>query len=447
MIRREGVLAGACRAFGARAVGTALAFLVGVVIARRLGPDGAGVYFLALTLATIASVVGRLGLDQLLVRRVAAAREEADLDRMASIGRDGLVLAALGSIVTALLLYASAPALEAYAFRIDGLARALRLAALGVAPLSIVFASAELLRGLGRTGVSQLVVTALPPACTLGFLCLALLITGGSPRAAVAAWSAGAATAGVLGALAWRRSAPRAASGGPPLSVAGEVPARLLGLARETLPFLGVAVLALSLPWISTLALAVRGDEAEIGVFAIAYRTATLTSFVLIAVNAAAAPRFAALVARGDKAALARTARLTVLATAGGALPLVLVAWIAPGWVLSLFGAEFGEHGRVLAILATGQLVNVLTGSVGSLLLMSGNERALRGNLVGATLLSLALHVWLVPSRGPEGAAIASAAALAVLNVASVVSVRRLLAIDVLPLPFLPAPAQRGTHG
>jgi O-antigen/teichoic acid export membrane protein len=278
---------------------------------------------------------------------------------------------------------------------------------------------------------------------------LFVLIAGASTGAALGAWTAGAATAAALGWLCWRRAAPR----GVEPEFAGVSAEHLSALAKDALPFLGVAVLALALPWISTLALALRGDEAEVGIFAVAYRTATLTSFVLVAVNAAAGPRFAALVARGDRRSLARTARRTALATGVCALPLIAVAWTAPGWVMSLFGAEFAAHGRVLAILATGQLVNVLTGSVGALLLMSGHERALRGNLVGATALSLALHAWLVPSYGPEGAAWASAASLAALNVASLVSVRRRLAIAGLPLPFLRAQAtpgaanERGAHG
>ena len=51
--------------------------------------------------------------------------------------------------------------------------------------------------------------------------------------------------------------------------------------------------------------------------------------------------------------------------------------------------------------------------------------------------------------RGVEGAAIASALSLALLNLFSLVSVRRRLAIDVVPLPFLPAPRERtgGAHG
>jgi O-antigen/teichoic acid export membrane protein len=358
-------------------------------------------------------------------------------------------VALAASAATAVALWLAAPALEAYAFRMDGLAAVLRTIALGVLPLALVTVYGELLRGLSRTGTSQLVQIAAPPAWTLALLAPAVALAGREPRAAAAAYVGGAACAAAGAAWSWRRAMRATPAADPDARPRhrSEDGRTARELARAALPFLGVSLLTLALSWISMLALALRGDEAEVGVFAVAYRTATLTSFVLVAVNAAAAPRFAALVARGDRAALARIARRTVVATAGGALPLVLVAWIAPGWVLSLFGSEFAAHGRVLAILATGQLVNVLTGSVGALLMMSGHERALRRNLVGATALSLVLHAWLVPSRGPEGAAIASAVAVAVLNVASLAEVRRRLAIDVLPMPFLPAPSPETTRG
>lgn len=433
LLTQRGVAGGALRAFGARVAGAGLAFGVGVTVARSVGPDGTGVYFLAVTLATIASVLGRLGLDQLCVRGIAAAKERDEPGGTLRIARDGRLLALGASLATAAVLFALAPLLAERVFSMSALAGALRVAAVGVVPLSFVLLSGECLRGLGRTGESQLVVTAFLPAGTLACLGLFVLAFGARPPVLLAAWSAGACAAAMLAARAWRRVAPRAT-----LSPSDG----LATMARHAVPFLGVALLALALPWISTLALAFRGDEAEVGVFAIAYRTATLTTFVLLAVNAAAGPRFAAQVTRGDRVGLARTARRTAVAAASFALPLILCAWIFPGRIMALFGAEFAQSGRVLAILATGQLVNMLTGSVGALLLMSGHERSLRANLLVAALVSVGLHAWLVPARGVEGAAIASALSLALLNILSLISVRRRLAIDVLPLPFV-----RSAHG
>lgn len=423
----RGVLRGASRAFTARVAGAGLAFALGVALTRALGPAGAGVYFFAVTVATIGSVVGRLGLDQLVVRRVAGAFAAGDHGRVLATSRLGLEIAVAGSAAVAVLLFLAAPELEAHVFRLEGLASALRGVSFAVVPLSLVMLRGELLRGLNRTGVSQLVQVALPAAATLLFLALAFSLFGARPAAAAGAYAAGAAASALIAGLLWRRATA--------LLACVEPPGEARELARAALPFLAVSLLALALSWISTLALALDGDDAGIGIFSVAYRTATLTSFVLVAVNAAAAPRFAALVARGELIALGRAARQAMLFTTAFALPFLILAWVFPERIMALFGPGFASGGRALAILATGQFVNVLTGSVGELLLMSGHEKSLRRCLIAATGISVALHTALVPRFGVEGAAAANALTLAALNLGALVCVRRRLSIDVLPFP------------
>ncbi len=432
---RHSLVGGASRAFLARGLGAALAFGVGVAVTRALGPAGAGIYFLAVTLATIASVLGRLGLDQLLVRRIAAARAAQSHGRLRGVGRAGPMLAATVSTAVSVALFALAPLLEERLFHMQGLATTVRAIAVGVLPLSLVTVYGECLRGFGRTGTSQLVQIALPPAATLALLAIALPLLGRTPSAAAWAFVGGSALAALVAAATWRRAVA-------PLSLAKpEGSAR--ELARAAFPFLGVSLLSLALAWISMLALALRGDAAEVGLFAVAYRTATVTSLILVAVNAAAAPRFAEMAAHSDRAALGRGARQAALLTSAFALPLLVAFWVAPGGILSLFGPGFEQGATVLAILATGQFVNVLTGSVGELLMMSGHERVLRAALCAAVALSLALHALLVPAIGVVGAALANAITLAALNVSALVLVRRRLSIDV--LPFMPR--ARTEHG
>ncbi len=434
---RGSILGGASRAFAARAAGAALAFCVGLTVTRSLGPAGAGVYFLCVTVASIASVVGRLGLDQLLVRRVAAALEQGDHGRLQAASRFGPGIAFLGSLAMGAALFAAAPLIEARLFRLEGLAPALRCAAFAVAPLSLVALRGELLRGLSRVGVSQLVQFGLPAAGTLCFLALAFSAFGATPAAAAGAHAAAAAVAALLAWLLWRRATPW---------LVGVKPGgRALELARAAVPFLGVSVLALALSWISTFALALRGDDADVGRFSVAYRIATLSTFFLIAVSSAAGPRFAALAARHDAVSLARAARRSTLLTTACALPVLALAWIFPEEIMALFGPGFASGGRALAILAAGQLINVATGPVGELLLMSGHEGVLRRGLLAATALSLALHALLVPRGGLEGAALANAISLAALNLGALILVRRNLAIDLLSLPRLPL--LRRPHG
>ena len=160
-----------------------------------------------------------------------------------------------------------------------------------------------------------------------------------------------------------------------------------------------------------------------------ANRTAILISFTLLAVNSIAAPKFAALYKQGDTKALQKTvqqsAKLMTLSTG----PILLLFLSIPNLIMEFFGPEFIEGTTALRILAIGQFVNVATGSVGYLLMMTGNERLLRNSLLAATLLYVTLNIILMPSFGLLGAAIATAISLVFQNLISAIFVWRRLGI------------------
>ena len=55
-------------AFLMKLAGSAINFIFNIVIARLLGGEGTGLYFMALSITLISSVIGRLGLDNALLR-------------------------------------------------------------------------------------------------------------------------------------------------------------------------------------------------------------------------------------------------------------------------------------------------------------------------------------------------------------------------------------------
>jgi O-antigen/teichoic acid export membrane protein len=102
--------------------------------------------------------------------------------------------------------------------------------------------------------------------------------------------------------------------------------------------------------------------------------------------------------------------------------------------VLSLFGSGFSGSAMVLSILAVGQFVNVITGSVGYLLTMSGHERLQRNNFAVCAAISVLLNIVLVPRLGAIGAAIATSTTLAVQMLIAAAIVRQKLGLITIPL-------------
>jgi len=92
-----------------------------------------------------------------------------------------------------------------------------------------------------------------------------------------------------------------------------------------------------------------------------------------------------------------------------------------------LFGHDFQAGWLLLVLTVLGQLINCGTGSVGYLLLMSGNQRHLmRVQAVMGGLLLLADLIF-VPRSGILAAAIVAALGTAVTNLVYLVAVRRML--------------------
>ncbi|TOO47834.1 oligosaccharide flippase family protein [Vibrio parahaemolyticus] len=165
----------------------------------------------------------------------------------------------------------------------------------------------------------------------------------------------------------------------------------------------------------------------ELGLLAAAQRTSLLIGFVLITINFVVAPMFASLFKEGKLDKLRNLSRWACRANIGAALLPVLVCTLFPEFVMQLFGDEFLAAAPLLVVLSLGQLVNIATGSVGFLLLMSGHERTMKYITICSGTISIALLVFLSQSYGVLGAAWAMAIGMAIQNLAALYFVKRYL--------------------
>ena len=207
-------------------------------------------------------------------------------------------------------------------------------------------------------------------------------------------------------------------------------------LFRTGFPLYNIALMNLIMTWSATIILGTHGQASDIGIFQVANRTAMLIAFFLTSINTIAAPKFASLYVKGEIQALSKTARQSTALMVLTVAPLLAIMMIFPEPVLRLFGPDFGTGAPLLRLLCIGQFINVATGSVGYLLMMTGHERILRLNITLATIVNLWLCLWLIPKMGPFGAAIATAAPIAIVNILCAYFVYAKLRIVI--VPFLP---------
>ena len=294
-----------------------------------------------------------------------------------------------------------------------------------IIPMSMLYLYAEMLKGLKRIRDSLLVQG-------VGFSGISLVVfyffSGGwgVKGAAFACIFASLLTA-FMGYFLWYNATPQIKG------IAGNF--RIGSLLKSCIPLWAVAVMNTVMNWSAVFILGIWHSEADVGIFSAASRTAMLIAFILIAVNSIAAPKFAALYSQGDMKALESTVRNSAKLLTLFATPILFLFILFPGHVMEIFGSQFTAGSSVLMIISIGQFVNVITGSVGFLLMMSGNERLLMNNIASSALISLLLSFMLIPHYGIIGAAVATAMSVIVRNIMASYFVYRAMKIVTIPWP------------
>lgn len=334
------------------------------VFARMLGASEVGVYFVAIAVAGIASVVARAGLDRLALSEAAHA-PVASFAIYRQLGRWLFLTSAVALLVApvlARLIFGSGIALETHVG-----------AAAAIPFINATLLAASVLRGRGDVNVSMLVGEVSPPVLQLAiFLALPLELT--ATRAVIAQLIAMAITS-FLGLYLVMRTVDARVEHEVDLTWRQALPMLIVGLNGQfRQSFVSIA------SWFA-------GTPAQVGAMGAAFRTEQALMLPVNATRLATAPRLSSREHPLPEpvATLARhTARLAALAQ----IPLLVVGAVFASDLLSLLGDDFAEGGPWLRILLIGSLINALVGTSHSVLLMSSERSVLA---VTSTIASVAL--------------------------------------------------------
>jgi len=401
-----------------RVLALLIAFGSSVLLARALGPAGLGVFEHAMAWAAVLAVPAGLGADQLVVREVAAARATGRFDLVRGIAKcsawsiaGSAALVALLAAAIALLLGERAPT-------------GMLLVACGVVPLAALLrVRRAVLQGLSHVVTSQLAELLVAPATFLALLAALAFATGAlTPTAALACQVCAFAVALLLVIALLRRRTPAEVR-------AAEPTYRVSLWARALAPIAVIAGLQVLNARLDVVMLGALSTDGEVGRYASANRFAALIAVPLLAANAALAPSISQLHATGDRRALQRTLTRTARWTFAAAAPIGCGLLLFGDVALGVFGRAFATADRELLLLALGQLANVAFGSVGLVLMMTGNMRPLTLGLALGAATNAALNAALIPRHGALGAAIATATGMLVWNAAHAFAVRRRLGL------------------
>lgn len=166
-----------------------------------------------------------------------------------------------------------------------------------------------------------------------------------------------------------------------------------------------------------------------VGIYNVVLKISEIISFVLAIINFIIAPLAARLYNEGELIQLQKLVTRSAQVTLVISLPMIVSFIIFRNEILLFFGIDFLNGKEAFVILCLGQLLNVLFGSVGTLLMMSGNQRFSMISLIFSLLLNIILNLVLVPQYAILGTAIATASSLGLWNLLMYFFVRKKMKI------------------
>ncbi len=403
-----------------QATSSASGFIVAVALARLLGSQRYGIYVFAFAWASALTIPAGLGLNRFVIRGIARYEVSEMWDHLRGlvVRANTLVAAASSTIAViggAIALTTLGPS-----------SRWVFVVAMSLIPISaLAILRQSTMQALGRVVSGQIPEFVIRPLVLLAGVGV-LAIVGGKVRTPMAAMIINVialSAAFAAGLLALRRALPQQVRTATPSY-------RMREWVTAALPMMLIGGIWQLNGYVSTIAVGTIGGPREAGIYSAVEKGGEIIVLLLVAANMPFAPLVARMHARGEISGLEhgaeRIAQVTVLAS----LPIAVFFLAVPSVYLGIFGGAFASGGTALRVLAVGQLFNAAAGPVGSVLIMTGNERAACWGIGSGLVTTVVLSIALVPFLGVTGAAIADAASFVVWNVALNVLCRRRVGIN-----------------
>ncbi len=411
----EELLRGSSIALVIKVLAAVLGMILNIIITRTLGIEDSGLYFLALTIIMIMATMGRFGTDGILVKSISAAAVNNDWAEIKYVYKSSVFLVFITSLFLTIVLYASASSLSESLFNKPELGDILQLMSLSVMPIALYTLHASALQGLKKIRDSNItLVFIMPIIMVLGTLSF---LDSYGIDGLVNIYVCSSFLTLILGWFFWKNHSSKMKEINTIINISK--------IMHESLPLFKVSIFGVLMSASPMIFLGLWGTETELGGFQIASRIAMLTTFVLTAVNSIFAPKLSGHFSRSENnlvlPLIVKATALMFIAVS----PFLLILFMFPEKILAIFGDGFEKYSTVLIVLAFGQLVNVITGSVGQVLVMSGNQEKQKNAFLIATIASILMGIYAVPKYGALGAALASSSGLIVVNLLSVLFVFR----------------------
>ena len=403
-------------------------YIFSLLIAKLYGASALGSFVLAQTMLLMVTIIAKLGFDTLSVKYISKNYKENNIQKIRSIYTVILKLVVVWSIILSILLFFLSDYIAVLIGKPE-MKKLYQIASIGILPFSLLLIHSESFRGLKNIIYYSIFRNMSTPFIASIILLLFYYFNMNTFEYPLYSYILSIIILSVISFILWNKKIPY------PTNKNKDI--KIKPLLFESLPMMLTSSMSYILNWTSILILAYYRPEWEIGVYNIAMKVSLLTGISLFAINSIAAPKFAEMYRKESmeefKNIITQSTRLIFLSS----FPFLLLFLIFPNFFLSLFGDEFIYGKWALIFLTIGQFINAISGSVGYILQMTGNQKIFQYIMISSTIINIILNLILVPKYGINGAAISSLISVSFWNITSIIIIKIKYNILTIYLPRL----------
>ena len=381
-----------------------------LLVTRNIGPSSWGMYVLFLSVLNISSIFARLGIDTLTLKLVASSN--SILNQVKSIYISSVRLVVLFSLIVSCILYLNSNSIAYFIFHNISFSFIIKWISYLLPIFSLICVNENLFRGLKMIkefAFFQKTSKMLFSVIFFGVFYFVFKI--GDTQTAILSYISALVVIFFLSTFLVYKTI-----------ISGCFLTFLNSnkMLKQSIPMMMSSSILLLMSWADSLMIGSFIGKYEVGIYNVAVKVALLTSLTLSAVNSISAPRISESYNNNNNLEFRKIVLHTTKTIFFSTIPIIIVIFMFPKYILSFFGDDFLVAKSALLILACSQVINAMSGSVGIILNMTGKEKIFRNILLISLLINIILNLVLIPIYAIEGAAIASATSLIFWNLYSV---------------------------
>lgn len=379
-----------------RAAGAVLGFLLSIIAVRTIGQEETGRYFFLLSIVFIVSTLARGGMDNILVRYYGShskLSERSVLDRLFTLSQ--IFTLCISSILVVMFAYAES--FWVFLFPKIVFDDTFYLALFTIIPFSLSYLNANIFKGLNKLNLSIFITNVFVNGVILIFFSIGFIE---SVLNLVWVFSiANLALTLISYFILINLSRSR-------ILLFDRAFATKIG--KESSQLLIVSVITIFNSYGPVLILALSASEEQVGVFGVLFRTSMIVTLLLQIINGILAPKVACFHRENKLNELNQIVRYYSRLLILTSLPVLtaILIW-AESFLEFIFDESYRDVALAFRILMIGQVVNIVTGSVGTILMMIGESKPWRNFILIGFVTFLILSILLSMQYGMVGLALA----------------------------------------